>query len=107
MTLSNEEKTSLTDDERIENIFTLPPPEHLIRFFPIQCTPVEKLVTDTRRRLRDQWPHLTTTGEQAATGVYGDPTLATRAKGAIIVEAMVTGILREIDELRQAALPTP
>jgi len=53
MTLSNEEKTSLTDDERIENIFTLPPPEHLIRFFPIQGTPVEKLVTDTRRRLRD------------------------------------------------------
>ena len=53
MTLSNEEKTSLTDDERIENIFTLPPPEHLIRFFPIQGTPVERLVTDTRRRLRD------------------------------------------------------
>ncbi len=53
MTLSNDEKTSLTDDERIENIFTLPPPEHLIRFFPIRGTPVEKLVTDTRRRLRD------------------------------------------------------
>ncbi|HEX2198438.1 MAG TPA: 3-deoxy-7-phosphoheptulonate synthase [Burkholderiales bacterium] len=53
MTLSNEEKTSLTDDERIENVVTLPPPEHLIRFFPIQGTPVEKLVTDTRRRLRD------------------------------------------------------
>jgi 3-deoxy-7-phosphoheptulonate synthase len=53
MTLSNEEKTSLTDDERIENLFTLPPPEHLIRFFPIQGTPVEKLVTDTRRRLRE------------------------------------------------------
>jgi len=53
MTLSNEEKTSLTDDERIENIVTLPPPEHLIRFFPIQGTQVEQLVTDTRRRLRD------------------------------------------------------
>jgi len=53
MTLSNEEKTSLTDDERIENIVTLPPPEHLIRFFPIQGTPVEQLVTNTRRRLRD------------------------------------------------------
>jgi 3-deoxy-7-phosphoheptulonate synthase len=53
MTLSNEEKTSLTDDERIENIFTLPPPEHLIRFFPIQGTAVENLVNDTRRRLRD------------------------------------------------------
>jgi 3-deoxy-7-phosphoheptulonate synthase len=53
MTLSNEEKTSLTDDERIENIVTLPPPEHLIRFFPIQGTQVEQLVTHTRRRLRD------------------------------------------------------
>jgi 3-deoxy-7-phosphoheptulonate synthase len=53
MTLPTEEKTSLTDDERIENIPQLPPPEHLIRFFPIQGTPVEALVTDTRRRLRD------------------------------------------------------
>jgi 3-deoxy-7-phosphoheptulonate synthase len=52
MTLSNEEKTSLTDDERIENIVPLPPPEHLIRFFPIHGTPVEALVTETRRRLR-------------------------------------------------------
>jgi 3-deoxy-7-phosphoheptulonate synthase len=53
MTLPVEEKTSLTDDERIENIVPLPPPEHLIRFFPIQGTPVEGLVTDTRRRIRD------------------------------------------------------
>ncbi|MGH8739837.1 MAG: 3-deoxy-7-phosphoheptulonate synthase [Burkholderiales bacterium] len=52
MTLSHEEKTSLTDDERIENIVALPPPEHLIRFFPIQGTAVETLVTETRRRLR-------------------------------------------------------
>jgi 3-deoxy-7-phosphoheptulonate synthase len=50
--LPTEEKTSLTDDERIENIVQLPPPEHLIRFFPIQGTPVESLVTETRRRLR-------------------------------------------------------
>ena len=47
------DRTSLTDDERIENVVPLPPPEHLIRFFPIQGTPVEALVTDTRRRLRD------------------------------------------------------
>jgi 3-deoxy-7-phosphoheptulonate synthase len=50
--LPTEEKTSLTDDERIENIVQLPPPEHLIRFFPIQGTPVEGLVTETRRKLR-------------------------------------------------------
>src|SRR5512132_2761522 len=47
------DKTPLTDDERIENIVPLPPPEHLIRFFPIQGTPVEKLIADTRRRLRE------------------------------------------------------
>ncbi len=47
------DKTSLTDDERIENVVPLPPPEHLIRFFPIQGTPVEGLVTETRRRIRD------------------------------------------------------
>jgi 3-deoxy-7-phosphoheptulonate synthase len=47
------DKTSLTDDERIENIVPLPPPEHLIRFFPIQGTPVEALISGTRRKLRD------------------------------------------------------
>jgi 3-deoxy-7-phosphoheptulonate synthase len=31
----------------------LPPPEHLIRFFPIAGTPVEKLVKHTRRAVRD------------------------------------------------------
>jgi 3-deoxy-7-phosphoheptulonate synthase len=47
------DKTSSTDDERIESIVPLPPPEHLIRFFPIQATPVEKLIAGTRRKLRD------------------------------------------------------
>jgi len=50
---SSLEKTSLTDDERIENIVPLPPPENLIRFFPIQGTPVETLITETRRKLRE------------------------------------------------------
>ncbi|TAN54309.1 MAG: 3-deoxy-7-phosphoheptulonate synthase, partial [Betaproteobacteria bacterium] len=47
------DRTSLTDDERIENIVPLPPPEHLIRFFPIQGTPAERLVADTRRGVRE------------------------------------------------------
>src|SRR3954449_51699 len=46
------DKTSLTDDERIENIIPLPPPEHLIRFFPIQGSPVEAQITETRRQVR-------------------------------------------------------
>ncbi len=53
MTLPSNEKTSLTDDERIENIVPLPSPEHLIRFFPIQNTPVETLVAQTRKRVRE------------------------------------------------------
>ena len=53
MNLTSEEKTSLTDDERIENITPLPPPENLIRFFPIQGTPAETLIAQTRRRVRD------------------------------------------------------
>ena len=53
MNESIDDKTSLTDDERIENIVPLPPPEHLIRFFPIQGTPVEMLIADTRRRVRE------------------------------------------------------
>jgi 3-deoxy-7-phosphoheptulonate synthase len=47
------DRTSLTDDERIEKIVPLPPPEHLIRFFPIQDTPAETLIFDTRRRVRE------------------------------------------------------
>ena len=51
-TLETRDKTSLTDDERIASIVPLPPPEHLIRFFPIQGTPVEALITETRRKVR-------------------------------------------------------
>jgi 3-deoxy-7-phosphoheptulonate synthase len=52
MTTPIDDKTSLTDDERIENVNPLPPPEHLIRFFPIQGTPVEGMIAETRRKLR-------------------------------------------------------
>lgn len=45
------EKTSQTDDERIKDITVLPPPEHLIRFFPIRGTAVESLITQTRRNI--------------------------------------------------------
>jgi len=45
------DRTSQTDDERIKDITVLPPPEHLIRFFPIQGTAVEKLISRTRHTI--------------------------------------------------------
>lgn len=44
-------------------------------------------------------------GRYSPTGIYGDATLATRDKGRVVVEAMVAGMLREIEELRKAPLP--
>ncbi len=46
-------RTSQTDDQRIKAINVLPPPEHLIRFFPIGGTPVEQLITTTRHSIQD------------------------------------------------------
>ena len=40
-------------------------------------------------------------GVYSPTGIYGDATLATKAKGERITRALVQGILREIEELRQ------
>ncbi len=47
------DRTSRTDDERIKAITVLPPPEHLIRFFPISGTPVEQLVASTRSNIQN------------------------------------------------------
>ena len=47
-----EDKTSRTDDNRIQSLTVLPPPEHLIRFFPINGSPVEALVAQTRQAIQ-------------------------------------------------------
>lgn len=47
------DRTSRTDDERIQGVVPLPPPEHLIRFFPIEGTPAEQLIADTRTAVKD------------------------------------------------------
>lgn len=44
-------------------------------------------------------------GTYSPSGVWGDATLATREKGRVVVEATVTGLLRDIATLRSAALP--
>ena len=51
--LALSEKTSQTDDQRIRDVTPLPPPEHLIRFFPIAGTPVETLISGTRGAIRN------------------------------------------------------
>ncbi len=47
------DRTSQTDDARIKDITVLPPPEHLIRFFPIGGTPAEALITGTRKAIHN------------------------------------------------------
>ena len=58
----HDDRTSRTDDEHVVDMVLLPPPEHLIRFFPIQGTPVEALVAGTRSRIREHPARAPTTG---------------------------------------------
>jgi len=44
-------------------------------------------------------------GVYSATGVYGDPTLATREKGEIMARAILRTVLRDIEALRHIPLP--
>ena len=43
---------SRADDRHINSISILPPPEHLIRFFPLRGTGIEALITNTRRTIQ-------------------------------------------------------
>jgi 3-deoxy-7-phosphoheptulonate synthase len=46
------EKTSKVDDERVVAVEPLPPPEQLIRFFPVAGGPIEGFVATSRDRVR-------------------------------------------------------
>jgi len=46
-------------------------------------------------------------GTFSESGVWGDPTLATREKGATIVEGLVKAILEDIEAIRRATPPAP
>ena len=45
-------------------------------------------------------------GTYSATGIWGDPTLATKAKGKKVIDALVTGILKDIEDVRRESLPS-
>jgi creatinine amidohydrolase len=45
-------------------------------------------------------------GVYSPTGIWGDPTLATREKGKKVTEALVTAILKEIEDLRRTPIST-
>jgi creatinine amidohydrolase len=44
-------------------------------------------------------------GVYSPTGIYGDATLARRETGEQVVEAIVAGLIKDIEELRQTPLP--
>lgn len=46
-------------------------------------------------------------GTYSPTGIWGDPTLASREKGKIVVEALVDALAAEIEDLRAAAPSAP
>ena len=46
-------------------------------------------------------------GTYSPTGSWGDPTLATREKGEIVVAGMVAALLGDIESLRRVPLPAP
>jgi creatinine amidohydrolase len=71
---------------------------------------------DMRRAVKEYSPsaapqRLTRTpggpGAFSASGIWGDPTLATKEKGRAIVETLVAGILDDIEAMRRAPLPSP
>jgi creatinine amidohydrolase/Fe(II)-dependent formamide hydrolase-like protein len=41
------------------------------------------------------------------TGSWGDPTLATRDKGARLVQALVDALVGDVERLRAAPIPDP
>jgi creatinine amidohydrolase len=44
-------------------------------------------------------------GTYSKSGCYGDPTLATREKGRVVMEGWLEAVVREIEDLRRSAAP--
>ena len=69
---------------------------------------MSKAVADYHPRGEHGWLSRdpSTSETYSATGIWGDPTLASRAKGELVVEAIVAGMLADIEALRTAELPS-
>ena len=50
--MDHTDRLSATDDARVVSLDVLPPPEHLIRFYPIAGGPVEAFIAGSRERVR-------------------------------------------------------
>jgi creatinine amidohydrolase len=75
---------------------------------------IDSAKVDMRRAVKDYTPstgvpRLTrrrgAEGTYSPTGIWGDPTLATRAKGQLLVETLVAGVLDDIEAVRRANPP--
>jgi creatinine amidohydrolase len=76
---------------------------------------IDPSVVDMTKAVRDYTPapagplrltrQRTGSGTYSETGIWGDPTLATQAKGRVVVEALVRGMLDDIEALGKASLP--
>jgi uncharacterized protein (TIGR02246 family) len=77
---------------------------------------IDPSIVDMSRAVKDYSPRsnpftLTrrpgSTGTYSPSGIWGDPTIASREKGQLFVETLVAGILDDISRLRTASLPSP
>ena len=76
---------------------------------------IDPTVVDTARAVSDYTPappgplrltrHPGGPGTYSRSGAWGDPTLATREKGRVVVEALVAGIALDLQNLRKSAVP--
>jgi creatinine amidohydrolase len=73
---------------------------------------VDPSAVDMKKAVREYGPGIgpltrkkDTPGVYSESGVLGDPTLATREKGQGLVDALLAGVLEDIENMRRAPLP--
>ncbi|HUU72404.1 MAG TPA: creatininase family protein [Burkholderiales bacterium] len=69
------------------------------------CVDMTKATNDYHPGNGPLTPDANAPGVYSPSGVYGDATLATAEKGRIVVEAMVTDLVKDISALRACPLP--